>query len=718
MSTFEVSVTPSDLKRTQEVSRVRAKSSGQRGQGVLFACLVLSVVAGVSCVSSLGCSVNIELLTFAMPLAPAAAPPPVSGISPPPPLTTETNVTENWKIFRQKWENYSVITNLTSQALLLHTLGDDGLRMYNGFQFDTPKEDRTAAEIIASFEAFAVGEVNITYERYVFNKRFQQEAETFECFLASIRRLVKTCQYCENCVNSIIRDRIVLGIRDPETQSELLKERTLTLRTCVDICRAAENANSQAGSLRHESVNKVTTRKKDTTPRRYQQPSRPPRRFVPREPHKPSGGERDCKLCSYQHRMRKEECPAYGKTCNNCQEKNHFSSKCPRRSGGRRVHMVTDKPYDEEWIYSVDTAEQGEKHVKCRMDLAGEEITFQIDTGSTVNMLPHKYANNLSPSARQLKMWNNSELLSKGECRQTIRNPRNGKKYSVNFVIYDGDFMPLLGYSASKQMELITVNDKNFYRIATVSLENKYSDLFDGQLGQQGTPHHLKVNENMHPVVMPSRRIPIAVRPKLKAELSKMQKLGVITPVDEPTQWVSQLVMTLNKSGALRVCVDPRELNKALLREHYTLPILDETLHEIRDSRVFSLADLSSGYWHISLDKESSLLTTFQTPFGRYRWCRLPFGTSVSAEIFQKKLLDSIEGLPGVTCIADDVLIHGKDVEDQYHDRCLELFLKCCQETGIKLNYSCVLTRSCSWDILSQKMVSNLTLTRSRPLRT
>ena len=103
---------------------------------------------------------------------------------------------------------------------------------------------------------------------------------------------------------------------------------------------------------------------------------------MPREPHKPSGGERDCKFCSYQHRMRKVECPAYGKTCNNCQEKNHFSSKW-----GRRVHMVTDEPSDEEWIYSVDTAEQGEKHVKCQMDLAGEEITFQIDTGSNVNML-------------------------------------------------------------------------------------------------------------------------------------------------------------------------------------------------------------------------------------------------------------------------------------------------------------------------------------------
>ena len=94
------------------------------------------------------------------------------------------------EIIRQKWENYSVLTNLTSQAaLLLHTLGDDGL--HNGFQFNTPKEERTTAEIIALFEAFAVGEVSITYERYVFNERFQQEGETFECFLEGVN-IVRT----------------------------------------------------------------------------------------------------------------------------------------------------------------------------------------------------------------------------------------------------------------------------------------------------------------------------------------------------------------------------------------------------------------------------------------------------------------------------------------------------------------------------------------------
>jgi len=81
---------------------------------------------------------------------------------------------------------------------------------------------------------------------------------------------------------------------------------------------------------------------------------------------------------------------------------------------------------------------------------------------------------------------------------------------------------------------------------------------------------------------------------------------------------------------------------------------------------------LSSGYWHVALDKESSLLTTVQTPFGRYRRCHLPFGTCASAEIFRKKLIDALERLPVVMCIAHDVLIHGNTTED--HDQNLECF--------------------------------------------
>ena len=160
--------------------------------------------------------------------------------------------------------------------------------------------------------------------------------------------------------------------------------------------------------------------------------------------------------------------------------------------------------------------------------------------------------------------------------------------------------------------------------------------------------------------------------------------MASLLPVDEPTPWVSQLVITCKKSGALCVCIDPRELNRALICEHYTLPILEDTLHELSTSKLFTKADLSQGYWHIPIDYESSLLTTFNTYLGRYRWKRLPFGICVSSEVFQKRLHQALEGLQGVVCIADDIIIHRKDTET--HDQNLNAFLQRCLDVGIKLN--------------------------------
>ena len=136
------------------------------------------------------------------------APSPVTGIRPPATLCLEGNVAESWKLFRQKWEIYSMLTRLECQrteyqvALLLHTLGDEGLRVYNSFELDNP----SIAGGLQRFEEFAVGELNQTYERFVFNKRSQQHRKSFNTFYSSVCSLAKTCGYCPDCRDSIIRD--------------------------------------------------------------------------------------------------------------------------------------------------------------------------------------------------------------------------------------------------------------------------------------------------------------------------------------------------------------------------------------------------------------------------------------------------------------------------------------------------------------------------------
>ena len=622
---------------------------------------------------------------------------PVHGIRAPQQLILDVNIVENWKLFKQKWRNYSIIAQLNRQpadyqvALLLHTLGDDALRVYNGFDFQTPDEERTVDEVLDRFDQFAIGEVNESYERFVFNNRGQNEGETFENFHTAIRSLIRTCNYCDNCVESILRDRIVVGVRDADTQTTLLKERKLTLQRAIDICKSAENASTRGRALRPDTVHKVEPsyqhRPRKYNPGKGNQPTR--------SADKEHDTERKCKFCGRTHPMKKELCPAWGQSCKSCNEKNHFALRCPNRDR-RKVHNVfVDGPVssEEEWINAIDTKDS--KQLKCKMLIGETNVIFQVDTGASINTLPEKYATDIKPTNRSLQMWNLTTSKPLGTCRLSLRNPKNKKKYSVEFIVVRDEHTPLLGLNAAEKMGLVKVMDKNLDRVAIVqtqsgvypdeqSLVKKFPTVFDSKIGTLPGVARLRVKDDSIPTIMPDRRTPIAMRDKLSGELKRLEEVGVITKVEGPTPWVSQVVIAHKKSGDLRICIDPQELNKALIRERFTLPILEEKLHELGQSRLFTMADLSSGYWHVELDEQSSLLTTFQTCHGRYRWLRLPFGTSVSAEIFQRKLLEALDGLPGIVCIADDVIIHGKDEEQ--HDHHLTLFLQRCSERGIKLN--------------------------------
>ena len=307
------------------------------------------------------------------------------------------------------------------------------------------------------------------------------------------------------------------------------------------------------------------------------------------------------------------------------------------------------------------------------------EVIFQVDTGSTVNVLLacfHPSDLTLNPVKKTLHAWNEGKVTALGTYRHTLRCPLNRKKYSIDFVIMKENYTPILGLKASTALQFVTINDDTFNRVASIK-EDQYQEVFDRELGIIPGRHKLRVDPSIQPVVMPDHRVPIAVRPKLKEELHRMVSLSVITSVDEPTPWVSQIVITRKKSGAVRACIDPIELNHALLCEHYTL-------HELNTSKLFTKADLSQGYWHIPLDYESSILTTFNTYLGRYRWKRLPFGIGVSSEVFQKQLHEALEEVQGVVCIAHDIIIHGKDAEN--HDQNLNAFLQHYLDVGIKLN--------------------------------
>ena len=142
---------------------------------------------------------------------------------------------------------------------------------------------------------------------------------------------------------------------------------------------------------------------------------------------------------------------------------------------------------------------------------------------------------------------------------------------------------------------------------------------------------------------------------------------------------MSSLVVTQKPNGKVRVCIDPQRLNQALKRRHYPLSVIEDILPELSKGKVFTKADLKDKFPQVQLDEESSRLTTFQTPWGRYRWLRMPYGISPAPECFQQRLDQYLEGVKGVYKIADDLLIIGQgdtDVEaDRDHDENLRNLL-------------------------------------------
>ena len=194
---------------------------------------------------------------------------------------------------------------------------------------------------------------------------------------------------------------------------------------------------------------------------------------------------------------------------------------------------------------------------------------------------------------------------------------------------------------------------------------------------------HIYTDPNVVPVVDPPRRIPYAIRDQVKAELDRMVNENVIVRQHEPTPWVNSITI-VQKPGKIRVCIDPTKLNQAILRAHHPTRTIEDIVAQMPDARVFSTLDANSGYWQIQLDEESSKLCTFDSPWGRYRFTRLPFGISTAGDLFNHTMQELFRDLDGVQIVVDDILIHAPTVEE--HNRRLKCVLDRAREIGMKLN--------------------------------
>ena len=228
-------------------------------------------------------------------------------------------------------------------------------------------------------------------------------------------------------------------------------------------------------------------------------------------------------------------------------------------------------------------------------------------------------------------------------------------------------------------------------------VESTYADIFQGLGKFPGEPYKLRLKPDAVPVKHRPRKVPVHLQDAFHEEVERLVKIDVLEKVTEPTEWVNSFVIVekvIDSSNAhspnhvikksIRLCIDPKDLNEALEREPYYSRTIDELISMFAGAKVFTIVDMDKGYWQVVLHPESRKLTCMAFDIGRYQFKRLPMGSKVASDIFQR-MLDSVYiGLPGVTGIADDMVIFGRNEEE--HDRNLILFLETTRKNGLVLN--------------------------------
>ena len=350
----------------------------------------------------------------------------------------------------------------------------------------------------------------------------------------------------------------------------------------------------------------------------------------------------------------------------------------------------------------------------------------KVDTGAMASCLPQKLLSSIGvsreevkPSRAVLRGISGMDLGNQGVI--TIPVTCNGKEEDTQFYVTKHGREIILGLPFCKQFNLITVADVCYQRQISCSLEavhiteessvdyralqKKWKDhlplgkktgepledlkrifptMFDGTVGLFEGEAQLTLTDDARPVQLAPRAVPQSILPKLKAELDKMEREGIIRPCPEVTDWVHNLVTVIKKDGSLRVCLDPRNLNKYLVRTVHHTASWEDVQHSLCHGRIFSTLDAKSGYWTQKLEPQSQLLTAFNTPFRKYCFQRLPFGLSVSSEIFCQKMDQALQGIPGTFPCADDVKVQGST--EERHDLHLLETVAAAKKAGIKFN--------------------------------
>ncbi|XP_038059532.1 uncharacterized protein K02A2.6-like [Patiria miniata] len=579
-----------------------------------------------------------------------------------------------------------------------------------------------------ALNAYFVPRKNAAFSRQTFHQLSQKEGETVLQFVTRLRRAARDCDFGGEKDNQI-RDAVLSKCKSDYVRRKLL-ETELTLDKALQTADKCEKVEGQMAALsgkskdpKYDSVNRVSDKKQKSRDKQYKPKTETKHLWSPQsqtgnrrtkpEPT-PKGA---CYRCGRTgHFGRDSNCPARGQTCQKCSGRDHFAKMCKTKTKPR-VNQVGEEQANPE--ASQDYAfliREGPHSNMLRIKVGGVDLNMLIDSGATSNIINEQTWDSLkqnkiqceshvAPPDRKLWAYGADRPLSlKGtfECEVQV----SGRSTLAEFIVIKGKGVPLLGKDIAMKLGILqiginavsghagTIDEVKVDRCAKNSSAlngdkaKQYQQQFPGVFGGVGKLKteqvKLHINTSVTPVAQPLRRTPFNLRSRVEQKIRELECLDIIEAVDGPTPWVNPVVVVPKPNCDIRLCLDMRRANEAIIRGRHPIPTVDELLQSMNGSKVFSKLDLKWGYHQLELATESRGITTFVTHCGLYQYKRLMFGVSSASEQYQYMIAKALAGLEGVENISDDIIVHGPD-QNTHYSRVLAV-LRRLQELGLTLN--------------------------------
>ncbi len=630
------------------------------------------------------------------------------------------DIHKRFKLFKQKCE--LIFEGPLAEAeedkkvrMLLLWVGDKGLEIYNTSNFASEADRLKIVPVFQKLEGYAKPQSNQILARFQL-RCLKQNDMSLEEFVTKARLLIDDGGYTSEVKEETLRDTLVFGLKSDQVRRDAIKlGNALTFKEVYDLAKVHESTKTQMEVITKGESAEVHAVRSRFKPSNFKK--KPQHREAPqpsRGDYKPAFKQKDtkfksCYRCGGNH-SRDAACPAKSAVCRHCGKLGHFQKVCMQKK--KQLHEIATSsspdlqddaaavPFTIGTVDSTSTVSSISSfpnklfatvklnksyNLKLKIDTGADTCILTVDD---LQQLP--FAPEVKPSSSILKGYGGSRIKNIGATSLQVSHGEKSTQILFDVVEAPRGNPSIIGCSQAQELGLITVNIHEVKSQGSLTKEQvlqDYKDCFDKIGCFPGEKYHIELVDNPQPVIHPPRTVPVHILPLYKEQIEKMLADNTITEVTEPTEWVNSITASITqKDGQTRVrlCLDPKDLNKNIKRAHYPTRTIDEILPQLHGKKFFTVIDTKKGYWHVQLDHESSLLCTFNTPFGRFRFLRLPFGLVVSQDIFQQKLDSIFNNIPDVCGIADDLIIAGTTEEE--HDRAFIEVMETARKNNIGFN--------------------------------